>query len=867
MSESSSDKPQDDRSQAGGQGNGPRTWEQVQALFHEALSLEGDARDDLLGRVSARDSALADQVRSLLASHHEAGDFLDAPAAAAFLGTIAAGERIGPYRVVEEIGRGGMGVVYRAVRDDEHFTKEVAIKLIEPGMRSDQILKRFRSERQILAMLDHPHIARLIDGGAAPDGSPYLVMEHVVGKPLLEYCDERGLGTDERLRLFLVVCDAVAFAHQRLVVHRDLKSDNILVTADGAPKLLDFGIAKLLSQDPGEAPATITAPMQRMLTPDYASPEQVRGDLATVASDVYSLGVILYELLTGARPLHFETRTAEEILRVVTQEEPTAPSAAVSKARSAETATRRGTTTQRLRRQLAGDLDYITLKALEKEPSRRYPSVDQLARDVRRYLGNLPVLARGRTTAYLVSRLVRRHRVAVATGALVLVALLAGLATTAWQARVASIERDRAKRRFQDVKALAHAVIFDIHDSIVSLPGATRAREILVQHALRYLDDLSKEAGDDPSLLNELGVAYGKIGDVQGRPEFSNLGRTADALHSYQRSLELLEGASRGAPDSVEFARNLVLTMQRLGDLRNQMGQKEEAMRLAQEGKRRILALASRYPENELLPGDFGVACDRISDMRLAAGDTVGALQEQLEALPGGARQDQGGPQEAQRRRSRMVSHAKTAYLRALTGDRTGAATDYERSQELALELVRDQPNNTDATRDLGVVYGMRAMFLADGGAIDSALALYERSMRISEDMAAADPSDVLQQVDLAKGRAEIGSILMKGRRYPEAEDRFRDAYQSYSRLAAKDSSNAALRGQMARTSRDAGDACRAMAERSGAAGERALWRSRAADWYSKSLALYRSLSSAGALSGSEAGAPEQVSSLLASVR
>jgi tetratricopeptide (TPR) repeat protein len=512
-------------------------------------------------------------------------------------------------------------------------------------------------------------------------------------------------------------------------------------------------------------------------------------------------------------------------------------------------------------------LDYITLKALEKEPSRRYPSVDQLARDVRRYLGNLPVLARGRTTAYLVSRLVRRHRVAVATGALVLVALLAGSPPRPGRRTSPASSATRAKRRFQDVKALAHAVIFDIHDSIVSLPGATRAREILVQHALRYLDDLSKEAGDDPSLLNELGVAYGKIGDVQGRPEFSNLGRTADALHSYQRSLELLEGASRGAPDSVEFARNLVLTMQRLGDLRNQMGQKEEAMRLAQEGKRRILALASRYPENELPAGRLRRRLRPHQRHAVGRGryrrgppGTAGGIAWRREAGPG-------GPQEAQRRRSRMVSHAKTAYLRALTGDRTGAATDYERSQELALELVRDQPNNTDATRDLGVVYGMRAMFLADGGAIDSALALYERSMRISEDMAAADPSDVLQQVDLAKGRAEIGSILMKGRRYPEAEDRFRDAYQSYSRLAAKDSSNAALRGQMARTSRDAGDACRAMAERSGAAGERALWRSRAADWYSKSLALYRSLSSAGALSGSEAGAPEQVSSLLASVR
>jgi len=839
-------------------------WERVRALFDEAVNLEHGPREELLRRVDVEDPALAVEVRSLLASHHEAGDFLEPPEV---LHGLAPGERVGPYRVVEEIGRGGMGVVYRAVRDDEHFTKEVALKLIDPGMRSDVILRRFRSERQILAMLDHPHIARLIDGGSASDGSPYLVMEHVSGVPLVKYCDEHGLGTEERLRLYLLVCDAVGFAHQRLIVHRDLKSDNILVGSDGSPKLLDFGIAKLLTQDSGESSGTITAPMHRMLTPDYASPEQVRGEPVTVASDVYSLGVVLYELLTGTRPLHFETRTAEEILRVVTQEEPTAPSTVVSRTRSDENATRRGTTVTRLRRQLAGDLDYIALKALEKDPSRRYATVGELARDIRRFLDNLPVLARGQTTAYLLSRLVRRHRVAVATGTLVLVSLVAGLAGTAWQARVASVERDRAKRRFEDVRALARAVIFDLHDTIANLPGSTKAREVLVQHALVYLDRLSREAGDDPSLLNELGVGYGKIGDVQGRPEFSNLGRTEDARRSYERSMELLQAAWRAQPDSLEFGRNLVLTKQRLGDLLNQMGQKDEAMRLAQEGKEWILAELARHPGNPLLPGDLGVACDRISDMKFAAGDTVGALRELVEGPGGAAELHRKDPDDPQHRRSAMVVYAKTAYLRALLGDRSRAAEDYRKSQELALECVRTQPNNNDAIRDLGVVYGMRAMFFADGGEIDSALALYRRAMKLSEELAAADPSDVLQQADLAKGHAETGAILVRGHRYPEAEERYRDAYDRFSKLAAKDTSNVALRSQTARISRDAGDACRAMAARTGSPAEKTRWRSRAAEWYSKSLALYRSLAASGALNGPESGAPTEVSSLLASMQ
>ena len=842
-------------------------WIRLEELFDEALKLDSEEREDFLQRIGAEDPAMAAQVRSLVASHLAASGFLETPPAAALPGALTAFDRLGPYRIVEEIGRGGMGIVYRAVRDDEHFTKEVAIKVIEPGLRSEGILKRFRAERQILAMLDHPHIARLVDGGAAADGSPFLVMEYVSGKPLLEFCDEQEISIEDRLRLFVTVCNAVAFAHQRLIVHRDLKSDNIMVTPDGAPKLLDFGIAKLLSPDASDASATVTAPMQRMLTPDYASPEQVRGEPVTVASDVYSLGVVLYELLTGTRPLRFESRNAEEVLRVVTHEEPAPPSAGVTRTGSAETASRRRTTTARLRRQLAGDLDYIVLKALEKEPGRRYASVDQLTRDIQRYLENLPVLARGRTTAYILSRLVRRHRAAVVTGAVVLAALLAGLAGTTWQARIARIERDRAQRRFDDVRALARAVVYDIHDAIAALPGATQAREILVAHALRYLDDLSREAGDDPSLQHEMGVAYGKIGDVQGRPEFSNLGRTADARRSYQRSLELLQAASRAAPDSMRFARDLVLTMQRLGDLLGQMGQKDEAMTLALDAKQRIAAERRRHPEDTLLRGDHGVACDRISDMRLAARDTAGALQESLEGLEIVTALHRDQPGEPQWRRSLMVGHAKTANLRAITGDHAGAARDYQRSQELALDCVRALPDNVDAKRDLGVVYGMRAMFMADAGEIDTALVLYERSMEIAQSLSAADADDVLQRVDLAKGQFEMGAILVKGHRYREAKSKFEDAFHRFSSLAANDRGNAELRAQMARASRRAGDCCRALAARSRVSSQTSRWRAQAADWYSRSLGLYRSLSAERSLAAVEAGAADEVAKLLASVR
>lgn len=848
-------------------GGSPRTWDQIHALFHEALDLDPAAREAFLARAAERNPDLAAQVRSLIASHEEAGGFLDTPAFAPLLKSMAPGDRLGPYRILEEIGRGGMGVVFRAVRDDEHFSKEVAIKLIDPSMRSDQLLKRFRAERQILAMLDHPHIARLIDGGTAPDGSPYLVMEHVSGKPLVEHCDERKLDVDSRLQLFLSICDAVQFAHQRLIVHRDLKSDNILVQEDGSPRLLDFGIAKLTSREPGEAPITVTAPMERMLTPDYASPEQIRGEPVTVASDVYSLGVVLYELMTGARPLRFETRTPEEILRVVTEEDPALPSSVVARSRSVETASLRGLTVPRLRRRLSGDLDYIILKAVEKDPTRRYGSVDQLSRDIRRYLENLPVLARGRTTAYLLSRLVRRHRVAFATAGLVAIALVAGLAGTTWQARVASLERDRANRRFEDVRSLAHAVVFDLHDAIENLPGSTKARELLVTHALKYLDNLSHDVGDDPVLQHEMGVAYGKIGDVQGRPEFSNLGRTSDARQSYERSLDLLRTAAAARPDSMYISRDLSLTMQRLGDLLWRMGERDAGMKLHLDAKRRILDERRKHPEESMFQGDLGVACDRLSDMMLAAGDTLGALRESAEGEGSATQLFLQDPQDPGKRRNAMVGAAKTAQLLAVAGDRERAATEFRRAEEMAIECVRLLPNNIDVKRDLSVVYGMRALFMADGGEIDSALILYGRAMMISEALGASDPSDALQQADIAKGYYELGDILMTGHRYREAEARFGEAFRRYSGLGARDTANVEARSFMARASRRAGEACRRMATGSKLSAETVRWRSKALDWYAKSLSLYQRLGDKGVLAGGEVGAPAQVSRELAELQ
>jgi serine/threonine protein kinase len=352
------------------------------------------------------------------------------------------------------------------------------------------VLARFRNERQILAALDHPHIAALYDGGSTEEGLPYIVMEYVAGQPLNQYCDSHGLSLATKLRLFRQICDAVQYAHQKLIVHRDLKPANILVTADGVPKLLDFGIAKLLLAPEllGDA-ALRTETGVSVMTPDYASPEQIRGEAVSTASDVYSLGVVLYELLAGQRPHALARHDRVELLREICETDPKPPSAAGDAA-------------------LRGDLDTIVLKALHRDPARRYRSVEQFSEDIRRYLENRPVTARPDTLVYRLSRFTARNPWGIAAVAALVLSLASGTAVSLSQART-------AQQRFQQVRKLAGRFI-ELHDDVARLPGSTAVRAKMVATALDYLDNLARSAGNDSELLHELGQAYAKVADAQG---------------------------------------------------------------------------------------------------------------------------------------------------------------------------------------------------------------------------------------------------------------------------------------------------------------------------------------------------------------
>lgn len=556
-------------------------WDRIQELFLAALDLEPAARRRYLDSACAGNAVLRSEVEELLAADRKAGSGIVSAVESAAKdvveesggagGNPVSGQRIGSYRLVREIGRGGMGSVYLAERDDAQFDKQVAVKLIRRGLDTEDVLERFRHERQILANLEHPFIARLLDGGTAPDGRPFLVMEYVHGVPLDRYCEAHASSITDRCRLFLKICEAVAFAHRNLVVHRDLKPGNILVTEEGEPKLLDFGVAKLLDPDTGSG-RTETESSLRRITPDYASPEQIRSEWMTTAADVYSLGAVLYELLSGKRPHQFPSYSTRDVERVICEQDPPKPSEIAP---------------PRIASQLAGDLDAITAKAMRKEPEQRYGSVEQLANDVERYLAGDEVLARRGNLAYRAKKFVRRNATSLAVAFVLVTATAVATreAVTAGRAR-ANAERDRqaalesqreaeraareavnqrtmaeshrreaelqrsaadeqrllAEQRFGQLRQMSGKFLFEFHDAIASLPGSTPARKLMVETGLAYYDRLVKDAQGNQSLLEETARGYERLGDVQGNPFFANLGDPAGAMASYEKARRIRAG-------------------------------------------------------------------------------------------------------------------------------------------------------------------------------------------------------------------------------------------------------------------------------------------------------------------------------------
>ena len=761
-------------------------WQRVKGVFQAALDRPPEARAAFLDTACGDDLDLRREVKSLLGAEERAGAFLSQPAASTTEEEVA-GRRIGPYRLLGKIGEGGMGVVYRAVRDDDVFRKTVALKIAH-GSAGPEHLRRLGQERQILGRLQHPNIATIFDGGTTDDGRPYLVMEHVEGPPIDAHCAARGLGTRERLQMFRAVCGAVHYAHQNLVVHRDLKAPNILVTAEGQPKLLDFGIAKLLAAgvDPDSAP---TATLLPMMTPEYASPEQVRGQPVTTASDVYSLGVVLYELLTGSRPYAVRTDSLEEIVRTVCETQPPLPSvAAEERGRTAPSAASRPAPSE-----LRGDIDTIVLKALRKEPDRRYLSALEMSEDLRRHLEGQTVLARPDTVTYRLSKFVGRHRLGAGAAALVLASLLGGLALTLRQARIAETNRARADQRFDEVRKLANTLLFDVHDDIRDLPGATRARERLVATASKYLDSLSADAHDDPTLRRDLAAAYERLGDVLGRTLSAKYG---DSLASYRKALAIREALFAARSRRPEDAEGMVRLEFRIGQTLRAMNRLADAERTFRVAAEQLQAFESRTTRD--LRSQVGGVLTQLSEVlvRLDRGEAARRSVEQAVEYEEAFGRDH--PDDVQARSELALAYYVDADARGHRGEHLRALARVQQARAILEELVRREPFTSLFVRRLLFSLHGEALELEALGRTPEALEAHRHCLAVAERVREQDPQDRFGHIALAAAMGSLGRALVSAGQPAEALSTLRSGRQIAEQIAAADPGAGNARSELA---------------------------------------------------------------------
>jgi serine/threonine protein kinase len=720
-------------------------WRRLEALFHAALDLRSEQREDFIEHVTLGDDDLQRELLEMVQHSADAEERIAATVERIARMAVGAhdwtGRRFGPYRIVREIGRGGMGLVFEASRDDTEYDKTVALKVAPDWRDLESLRERFRNERQILAGLEHSNIARFLDGGT-DGGIPYFAMEYIEGKPVTEWVRERSQTLRQRIGLFQQICAAVHYAHENLIVHRDLKPANILVDKCGTPKLLDFGIATLLSPL-GQQTATTTG--VRLWTPDYTSPEQARGGAVTVRTDIYSLGLILYELLCDERAQIADPSSPVALEQSICETEPPLPSIRAD-ARGEKI----------LSRQLRGDLDTIVAMAIRKEPERRYGSAAALASDLARFLAGRPVEARPSTARYLLSKWMRRHWLAAGASLLLVLSIVAGVASTVHQAR-------RAERRFQDVRSLANAFVFDVHDQIQYLPGSTEARKAIVSTALRYLENLRRDAGNDPTLQRELAAAYEKIGDAQGNPSLSNLGDSQGALRSYRLAESTLMPLSdRGDPGAKLALTSVVF---KLGTLQHVLGDPAGIKQLERAREMvRPLAAHSRDLATLGLAGNISSEVARLSSDAKTPERSREAAEEAAQIA---LRMVSVNPASQESLDFLALSKNALASAYRAAGEVELSARTYRESLSIREQLVKDHPENTSYRRLLLITYGHLGDALgppeANGlGQLGESVTAFEKATEIASWISERDPADRKAWFDLVAAEMRTAASLLE---------------------------------------------------------------------------------------------------------
>ncbi len=808
--------------------NGGR-WHAVRALFDAALEQRQEQRAAFLSARSP-DAEVRAAVEDLLRAAATAGDFLETPAVGQLdvtLGqpeqkdddSVVVPQRIGAYQVIRRVGVGGMGSVFLARRLDAPQAPEVAVKVIKRGMDSEFVVGRFRHERQILASLDHPNIARLLDGGTTDDGLPYFVMEYIEGEAVDEYCGRHGLTVNQRLDLFLQICAAVSYAHRHLVVHRDIKPKNILVTRDGVPKLLDFGLAKVLSPEPAEA-VSRTATALRMLTPNYASPEQVRGDPITTATDVYSLGVVLYELLAGCRPYRISHHSSGEIARVVCEVEPERPPKSA---------------------RVPADLSTIALTALRKEPQRRFASVDHLAEDIGRYRSGLPVSARKDTFGYRAGKFLRRHRAGVAAAVVVLLAIVGGLTATTWQARVAETERARAERRYRDLRRLAGTLLFELDEAIADLPGSTRARELLVKRALEYLSALEQESGEDLSLQRELAVAFSRVGEVQARGFGLDLGEITGALASFHKGMLIRQRLVDADPTNLQDQDDLAESLLRISQVMGQMGEAADNISYAHQAVTIREVLVASAPDRLAFRAGLAAAYETLGGALMRDVDLEGMLEAFTKLLA--LRQEllRGGGDSVRSRCDLADALLDVGLAQELKGDRSAALASWLEAESVLEALAAEAPGSERVRSSLLRTFTQIGGSLNASGQKQQALECLRHAVALGETLHATDPGNAEVRHRLSETYLDLGTTLADIGARAEASEVLGKARELLERWWRAHPWNARIAVTLAGVYEGLGLASEPPPGPRSAARD-AAWR-RAYTWYLRSLDVWHNLS------------------------
>ena len=750
--------------------NNSDDYQKVKDVFIAALDVAPEKRRAFLDGYGA-DEKLLGEVESLLKAREEAGEFLNHVSAADTVFKFAdqngkyTGRKIGSYVIEKEIGRGGMGVVFLAGRED--FKQKAAIKLIKRGMDSDAILERFTREREILAALNHPYIARLTDGGTTEEDTPFFVMEYVEGIPIDEFCKNKRLSSKETLELFGKVCEAVAFAHQKLVVHRDLKPSNILVTEDGTPKLLDFGIAKLLNS----TDANDTQTNLRVLTPAYASPEQIQGETVDTTSDVYSLGKILSELLQVSD-------CSSGIGAINGNVQP--------KINSAQS--------------LPVDLQAVLQTALRPERVRRYNSVEKFAEDLRRFQIGLPVTARKDTFSYRTAKFIQRKRYAVAFGLLFVLTLIGGLLATLWQAREARRERAVAERRFDNLRNISGSFITEIHTAIQNLPGSLPARQMLLRHAVEQLDALAAESGDNPALQEQLAEAYFNSAQL---PDML----LAEKDSTLKKEIAVYRKLLAADPQNIQYQEKIALANLALGDITKVRGSIADALELDRDALSTLERIAAKQPDDTDRRVNLASAYQEISLLYILEADAGNASEMSRKELAAIEEIRLKKPDEPALKQLFDIARIRVCTEQTMNGDfQTAISTLRQVLSEYETARAKS-PNDTSVLYYLWVINRRLAVTLEKSGDLRSASEHYRTALTLIENLAGESPNDYGYYRNSALTNIYYGRMLVSQKHPADAIKLFRRALELSAKVLENDADNAESKSDAAWANANLGDA------------------------------------------------------------